>query len=178
MPLVFRVAHGERELEQLHDLHYRAFVEEIPQHPPNASRLHVDRFHDENAYIVALDDDRVVGSLAIRTRRPFSLDGKLPDLDAHLPPHRRVCELRLLNVVPERRRGAVLPGLIAALAAYAETVDLDAAVISATTRQLRLYRHLGFTPFGPLVGTTEAPFQPMYITMETFRERAAAIDCL
>ncbi|HPU55032.1 MAG TPA: aminotransferase class V-fold PLP-dependent enzyme, partial [Verrucomicrobiota bacterium] len=34
------------------------------------------------------------------------------------------------------------------------------------------YQHLGFVPFGPVVGTGEAQFQPMYITLETFETTA------
>ncbi|HUR82006.1 MAG TPA: GNAT family N-acetyltransferase [Thermoanaerobaculia bacterium] len=176
--LAFRVARGNRELEQLHALHYRAFVEEIPQHPRNDDHLHVDRFHDQNVYVVAVDGERVVGSLALRTHRPFSLDGKLPDLDRYLPRGRRVCEVRLLNILPEHRHRGVLPGLLAALTDWAEAEHVDAAVISATTRQLRLYGRLGFEPFGPLVGTAEAPFQPMVLTVEKFREHAHAIAAL
>ncbi len=41
------------------------------------------------------------------------------------------------------------------------------ALISATTRQLKLYTHMGFVPFGPLLGTAEAAFQPMYVTRES-----------
>jgi aspartate aminotransferase-like enzyme len=176
--LAFRVARGERELDQLHALHYRAFVEEIPQHPRNEARMHIDRFHDENVYVIAVEGERVVGSLAIRARRPFSLDQKLPDLDAHLPPNRRFCEVRLLNILPERRRSGVLPGLLAALTDYAEAEQIDAAVISATTRQLRLYGRLGFVPFGPLVGSADAAFQPMYLTIEKLRQRAHEIAAL
>jgi aspartate aminotransferase-like enzyme len=51
-------------------------------------------------------------------------------------------------------------------------------VISGTTRQLKLYRHLGFTPFGSLVGTTAAPYQPMYLTLETFGLAAQASPAL
>lgn len=171
-PIEFRIARQSRELEQLHALHYQAFVEEIPQHGRNNERRHVDRFHDQNVYVVALDGDTVIGSLAIRERRPFSLDEKIPNLDAFLPPNRRFCEIRLLNITKEHRRGPVLPGMISVLADYALAEKLDCVLISATTRQLHLYGHLGFVPFGPLVGTAEAPFQPMYLTMEKWREQA------
>ena len=173
MPAIaFRVARAASELQQLHGLHYRAFVEEIPQHHRNDARVHVDRFHDENVYVVAVEGDRVVGSLAVRARRPFSLDGKLANLDAYLPAGRRLCEVRLLNILPEHRRAGVLPGLLTTLMEYTEAERIDAAVISATTRQLRLYGRLGFVPFGPLVGTDDAPYQPMYITREAFRASA------
>ena len=49
------------------------------------------------------------------------------------------------------------------------------AIISGTTRQTRLYRHLGFQSFAPLVGTEEAAFQPMYITFERFLAEAPRI---
>ncbi|HVE71119.1 MAG TPA: GNAT family N-acetyltransferase [Thermoanaerobaculia bacterium] len=177
-PLAFRVARGERELEQLHALHYRAFVEEIPQHPRNDARRHVDRFHGENVYLVAVDGETIVGSVALRTRRPFSLDAKLPDLDRYLPRDRRFCEVRLLNILPERRGSNVLPGLLTAVTDYADAEQIDAAVISATTRQLRLYGRLGFVPFGPLVGTADASFQPMLLTIEELRRRAQEIVAL
>jgi hypothetical protein len=36
--LVFKVADGDAEFEAIHRLNYRSFVEEIPQHAPNAQR--------------------------------------------------------------------------------------------------------------------------------------------
>ena len=43
-------------------------------------------------------------------------------------------------------------------------------------RQLRLYKHLGFVAFGPVVGTGEAQFQPMYLTLESFIEMAKTLS--
>jgi len=179
MPTVkFRLAREPREIEQLHALHYKAFVEEIPQYAPNETERHVDRFHGENEYIVALDGENVIGSIAVRGTRPFSLDGKLENLDRFLPGGHRYCEIRLLNVAREHRTGNVLPGLLGGVWSYATERGFDAAVISATTRQLKLYEHIGFIPFGPLVGTSDAPFQPMYLTAEAFREGAKKISSL
>lgn len=179
MPSVtFRIAREPRELEQIHTLHYRAFVEEIPQHTPNPEERHVDRFHDENVYVVALDGERVIGSIAIRGARPFSLDDKLSNLDDYLMPGRHYCEIRLLNIAREHRSGPVLPGMVSMVWDYATGEGYDCALISATTRQLKLYSHLGFVPFGPLVGTDEAQFQPMYCTREAFQERAREISSL
>lgn len=38
--------------DAIHALNYRTSVEEIPQHQPNANRQLVDRFHDDNVYVV------------------------------------------------------------------------------------------------------------------------------
>jgi aspartate aminotransferase-like enzyme len=109
---------------------------------------------------------------ALRTRRPFSLDHKLDALDQYLPPGRRVCEVRLLAVDPSKRQGIVLRGLLERLVRECDARGLDLAVLSATVRQLRLYRHLGCVPFGPRVGPSEASFQPMYVTREALLAHA------
>ena len=169
-PVRFKIADDTSEHEQVAQLAYETFVEEIPQHTPNPARRHVDRFHDENTYLLAMDGDMVVGMLAVRGTRPFSLDQKLGGVDPYLPPGRRVCELRLLAVRPTHRHGFVFKGLIDLLLTYGRACGYDLAIISGTLRQAKLYRHLGFVPFGPLVGTSEAPFQPMYITIERFEQ--------
>lgn len=79
--LSFRIASQSDEFDQIHRLNYRTFVEEIPHHPPNPARLLVDRFHNENTYCICLNAGRLVGMMAIRDKRPFSLDDKIPDLD-------------------------------------------------------------------------------------------------
>jgi GNAT superfamily N-acetyltransferase len=166
----FKIADRPEEFETIHHLNYRTFVEEIPQHAPNPEGRLVDRFHEQNAYVVCVDGGQVVGMLALRTERPFSLDLKLPNLDELLPPGRRIGEVRLLAVDPSHRRSAVLPGLFRRLEREALGRGLTMLIVSATTRQRRLYDRLGFVPFGPLVGSEEARFQPMCLTLERFRE--------
>jgi aspartate aminotransferase-like enzyme len=170
--LQFKVASEDWEFEQIHQLNYRTFVEEIPQHQPSGTPRLVDKFHKENTYLVCLCDNRIVGMIAARGRRPFSLDQKLPNLDSYLPPGRRTCEIRLLSVEKEFRNGQVFRGLTALMWQYGLEHGYDLAIISGTTRQQKLYRHLGFFPFGPLLGTGEASFQPMFLTLENFEKQA------
>lgn len=169
-PLRFKIADESSEFDQVHRLNYDTFVEEIPQHAPNAERRLVDKFHGENTYLLATDGSQVVGMLAVRGARPFSLDLKLGGVDGYLPAGRRPCELRLLAVLPSYRHGVVFRGLVDLLLSYGRASGYDLAIISGTLRQAKLYSHLGFVPFGPLVGTPEAPFQPMYITIERFEQ--------
>ena len=171
----FGVTTGEEDLAQVHRLTYLTFVEEIPQHAPNGEGVLVDRFHAENTYLTCRAGDTVVGMIVLRGRRPFSLDGKLPDLDAYLPPGRVPCEVRLLAVDPAHRHGRAFWGLVELLVTEGRRRGYDLALISGTLRQAKLYENLGFVPFGPLVGTAEAPFQPMYITWEGFRQRAGRL---
>ncbi|HVL68669.1 MAG TPA: GNAT family N-acetyltransferase [Vicinamibacterales bacterium] len=168
--LSVRLATEPWEFEAIHRLNHDTFAGEIPQHPADPSGRLVDPFHAENTYLIALRGRELAGMLAVRGNRPFSLDHKLPNLDSYLPTGRSCCEVRLLAVARAYRRGRVLLRLLTALWEYATAQGFDAAVVSATTRQLRMYSRLGFVPFGPLVGRPEAQFQPMFVT----RERAAA----
>ena len=173
---VFKIASEDWEIEEIHRLNYRTFVEEIPQHEPNPSQKMVDRFHHENTYVVALNGSRrLVGMMAVRGKRPFSLDEKLGAIDRFLPPGRSICEIRLLSVLPEYRNGATFQGLMKVLVDFCLKSGYNFAVISGTVRQLKLYKHLGFVPFGPLVGPPEAQFQPMYLTLEAYQDHAMQV---
>lgn len=173
--LVFKFASEDWEFEAIHRLNYKTFVEEIPQHERSPSQRLVDKFHSENTYLICLCERKLVGMLAVRGKRPFSLDQKLPNLDSFLPPGRRICEVRLLAIEKKyrgMRGGQILAGLLALLWQHGIEKSYDLVIISGTTRQQKLYQHLGFVPFGPLVGSGEALFQPMYISLETFEARA------
>jgi aspartate aminotransferase-like enzyme len=176
-PLEFKIASEEWEFEQIYRLNYRTFVEEIPQHQDKAdpTGMLVDKFHKENTYIICLRDKQLLGMVTVRGKRPFSLDDKIPNLDSYLPPGRAICEVRLLSVEKDHRRGQVFHGLMTMLVQYCNKQGYDLAVISGTVRQLELYKRLGFVPFGPLVGTHDALYQPMYLTRESFEKRWAAL---
>ena len=159
------------EFEQIYALNHRTFAEEIPRYAPVPTGRLVDRFDAENTYVIGLRGRRLAGMVAVRSTRPFSLDERLADPDSYLPPGRSICELRLLAVHPVERRGRLLPALLAAVWDHCVAHGYDLAVISGITRQQKLYEHLGFVPFGPLIGTREAQFQPMMLTLERFRPR-------
>ncbi len=171
-PLVFKIASEDWEFEAIHHLNYKTFVEEIPQHQPSPTQRLVDKFHAENTYLICLKGRKLVGMLAARGHRPFSLDSKVDKLDSFLPLGKKPCEIRLLAIEKHFRSGQVLQGLLALLWQYSIEQGYDFGVISGTTRQIKLYRHLGFVPFGPLVGSDGVQFQPMMITIETFEQAA------
>jgi len=171
--LTYKIA-GSAEFDAIHALNYESFVEEIPQHAPNPQRRLIDRFHATNIYVICLADSRLVGMVCGRCERPFSLDQKLPNLNRHLPIHRKAVEIRLLTVVPEYRKTAVFSGLMAFLSRHFLHQGCDLAVISGTVRQLKLYRHLGFEAFGDLVGSSDASYQRMYLTLDAFGHRSTS----
>ncbi len=162
--LKFKQADEPWEFDEIFQLNYASFVEEVPQHPSNDAGVLVDRFHDENTYFICRRDHELVGMICVRDRRPFSLDEKLGSLEAYLPQAEgaRVCEVRLLTVRPDMRRTRVLTGLLTMMARYCQEGGYDYVVMSGRVSQQALYRHIGFIPFGPVVGDDAAPYQPMY----------------
>ena len=92
--LRFKIASEDWEFEAIHRLNYKTFVEEIPQHARNPEQRLVDTFHAENTYAICLQGDRLVGMVTGRGNRPFSLDRKLPNLDALLPDATNGCSAK------------------------------------------------------------------------------------
>ena len=76
------------EFLQIHQLNYKTFVEEIPQHQQNSEKMLVDKFHNKNKYLIARNGSKVIGMVCYNGQRPFSLDAKIPDLDLFLPQHK------------------------------------------------------------------------------------------
>ena len=176
--LDFRIASQPWEFEQIHQLNYETFVEEIPQHQQNRQHSLTDKFHGENTYVICTRDRTLLGMIALRDRRPLSLDLKLDKLESYLPPFTRILEYRLLAVRQTYRNSAIFTGIMKMAFDMAIEGAYDIAVISGTTRKLGLYRHLGFKPFGPLVGNDNAKFQPMYIDVKSamkFKQQSAVL---
>lgn len=173
--LVYKVATETWEFSQIHRLNYQTFVKEIPQHPTNDAGLLIDKFNQENTYLICLKGTELIGMVAVRDQRPFSLDQKLDNLDSYLPLYRKICELRLLSVAPGYRYSQVFPGLVKLLASHCLEKGYDLGIISGTVRQLKLYQHIGFTPFGPLVGTAAAQYQPMYLTADSLEKHIGGL---
>jgi len=168
--LEFKIASEDWEFEQINELNYKTFVEEIPQHDRNNDRSLLDKFHTENTYIICTRGNKLLGMMAVRDKRPFSLDSKLNDLNSYLPDHSFACEFRLLSIDQGVRNLRIIQGLLVILARLADEKGYDIALISANVNRIRFYKQFGFKPFGPEVGTQRALYQPMYLTLESSRE--------
>jgi len=164
--ICFKTADQPWEEEAIHRMNHRTFAEEIPQHEMRPDGRLVDRFHDTNVYQIAVQGTILAGMLALRFDRPFSVEQKVPEAMAGLPAGHRWCEVRLLSVEARFRGSGLLAGLLRSALPVARARGCDAAMISATTRQLKRYGHMGFTAFGPLIGRAGAWYQPMWLTLD------------
>lgn len=167
-----KIAQTQAEFDAIEKLNYAIFVEEIPQHEPNETKRKIDRFHDENTYLVVYKETTLVGMLAFRDQRPFSIDEKIGAVENYLEEALcgKLCEIRLLAVKKEYRTGRVLLRLARALYSFAYEKGYSAAVISGTTREEKMYKQMGFIQFASAVGTEEAKFLPMVLTRQQFEQ--------
>ena len=163
-----KIARTDAEFTAIARLNYETFVEEIPQHARNDERLLVDKFHDDNTYIVLYKDEELIGMLAFRDERPFSIDTKVGGVENYLARAvcEKMCEVRLLAIKKEHRVGRVFLRLAQALYTYVLGKNYTACVISGITTQEHLYKQIGFTQFAEAVGTEEARYLPMVLTSE------------
>ncbi|TYR77324.1 aminotransferase class V-fold PLP-dependent enzyme [Rossellomorea vietnamensis] len=176
--LHFKIANDIEEFNQIHRMNYETFVNKIPQHERNPERMLVDRFHNENTYIIAKKGSELIGMIAVRGNRPFSLDQKLPNIHTYLPEGGSPCEIRLLSVHKDYRSSIVFYKLVERAVSHCLRNGYNLALISGTVRQLKLYKRIGFETFGPLTGENEARFQPMFITKENFEGATKAFSRL
>ena len=167
---VFKIADSEDEFRQIHHLNYETFVDEIPQHERNEERMLVDKFHEQNTYLILKKGQDLIGMVCICDKRPFSIESKLENFESYLPDYKHIFETRLLVLRKEYRGRIFFGGLVRYWYEYWLEKKFDLSVVSGTLRQIKMYKHMGFVPFGPLVGTKEAPYQPMYLTLDSLRE--------
>ena len=167
-----KIATTQNEFDAIAALNYETFVEEIPQHEPNLARRLIDKFHEENIYLVVYKNTEIVGMVAFRDVRPFSIDQKIGGVEQYLDAElcESLCELRLLAVKKAYRNGRVFSRLATAIYRYSYDKGYTACVISGTVREEKLYTQMGFRQFAPPVGTKEAQFLPMVLTREASRE--------
>lgn len=163
-----RRAFSDEDFKQIYQLNYETFVEEIQQHNQNDKKELIDQFDHENIYYIVEKENFIIGMIALRDRRPFSLDKKLENLDSYLPPHQHLVEIRLLSIRKEFRNSKMLFILLKGIMEERPEDTYDLAVISGIVSQLKLYKHIGFVEFGPLVGKEGAYFQPMYLSKESY----------
>jgi len=166
--LIIKMA-SSAEFDKIHALNHQIFAKEIPQHPQNAQEILIDSFHEKNTYFVAMEGEELIGMICYNAIRPFSLDRKLPNLDSWLPFHKKLVEIRLFAVKPEKRKTGVAIALLKATIVNLINKGYDLGVVSAITREIPMYSSMGGVPFGALVGTEEAPFQPMYFYISNLK---------
>jgi len=165
--LRFFITDDEAWLAQVAALNHLTFAQEIPQHQPRADGLLYDSLLERSTCLVCVDaEDKLAGMISVNGERPFSLDRKLEDLDSYLPAGCTPCEFRLLAIDRKRRGSAILAGLIALMVDHSIAMGFDLGLISGTTRQLKLYKHIGFAPFAQPVGSEDALYQPMLLTWD------------
>lgn len=180
--MIYKIANTQDEYNQIFQLNYATFVDEIPQHEENNEKILVDKFHDKNIYIIAKKEKEVIAMISLCAERPFSLDEKIGGIDKHYKKeYSNPIEIRLLSIKEEYRKTKVFFGLLKRAFNYIVQNSYDLVFISGTTRQEKLYRHIGFERFHENVGTEGAEYIPMFLDLRDNNEvlsKLASYKCI
>ena len=175
---VFKRAETRQEFEQIHQLNFRTFVHEIPQHSdPGTGRL-VDKFHEKSAYFIVVREGRVIGMVSSHDQPPFSVADRLADREILERPGMRPLEVRLLALEPDARNSTVFFGLVWSLYEHARSEGYTHLYISGLQEREMLYKRLGFEVLGSPVSSGKASFIPMVLTIGQLPERAQRVKHL
>ncbi len=166
--VVIKIA-SQQDYDQIHKLNHSIFAEEIPQHEQQHDNRLIDSFHERNTYVIATGGQDIIGMVCYNAVRPFSLDKKLEALDSYLPAHEKLVEVRLFAVKKEWRKHGIGIGMLKVLIPDLIARGYDLGVISGTPKEAELYKNIGAISFGPLVGTAEVPYQPMYFSLANLK---------
>lgn len=156
----------EEDLPAIRRLLHATFVEELGQYPDRGRPHHTDKFEHKNRHFLAEEDGHLVGLIAVHGEGPFSVAARLPHATPFTTLADHPLEVRLLSVVPGRRRSLIAFHLMAAVFAYAKDAGYRELWISGVEEQLPLYRKLGFEALGPAVPDGAVAFTPMRVRME------------
>ncbi|MBF0714305.1 alanine--glyoxylate aminotransferase family protein [Gemella sp. GH3] len=174
--MIYKIANIQDEYNQIFKLNYATFVDEIPQHKENDEKTLIDKFHNKNIYIIAKKDNEVIAMISLNSNRPFSLDEKLGRIeDFYKKDFKNPVEIRLLSIKEEYRKTKAFFRLLECTFNYLIQHSYDLVFISGTTRQEKLYRHIGFNRFHDNVGTEGAEYIPMALDL---RESNRVVDKL
>lgn len=167
-PLIITFANQE-DYDRIHKLNHSIFAEEIPQHELRDDKTLIDQFHELNTYVIASVNDEIVGMVCYNDVRPFSLDKKLANVDSYLPKHNKLVEVRLFAVKKEFRKSGIGIAMLKVLIPELIGKGYDLGVISGTPKEMQLYMNIGAVPFGPMVGSQEVPYQPLYFSLDNLK---------
>jgi predicted N-acetyltransferase YhbS len=167
-PITVKVA-TQDEFDKIHQLNHETFADEIPQHEKTPDGKLIDAFHEKNTYIVALEGEELVGMVCYNSVRPFSLDKKINNLDELLPDYKKLVEVRLFAVKKNKRKQGIALAMLKLLIPSLIKQGYDLGIISGSLKELELYNNIGAVPFGSVVGTPEAPYQPLYFQINNLK---------
>ena len=166
----FKRAETEQEFAQIANLNHAVFAAELGQYPTRPENALIDKFHQKNTYLVALDGDQLAGMVSVHFEAPFSVAGKMADPSV-LDGLGKIAEIRLLAVDPAYRKSGILGGLLWSVFSYCR--EHDTLVVSGRQEEEKMYRNLGFVPLGPAVASGGAMFLPMAASIPEVAEHAA-----
>jgi histidinol-phosphate/aromatic aminotransferase/cobyric acid decarboxylase-like protein/GNAT superfamily N-acetyltransferase len=157
----------------IYRLRHQIYALELGQHQPNSSQQLTDALDHYNVYVKASMDGRIVGFVSITP------PGHLYSVDKYFGRHvfpfgfdNGVYEVRLLTVIPERRRLAIATLLMYGALRWIEAEGGTRIVAIGRREVLRLYLKAGLKPVGRSTQSGAVTYELLAATVADLRENA------
>ena len=157
----------------IYQMRHQVYAAELGQHPCNAQQALSDSLDEFNQYIVAVDEDTLVGFISITTpdSQRFSLDKYLPRAEWPLPPGDDLYEVRLLTVLEEYRSTFIGPFLMYAAFRWIESQGGRRLVAIGRREVVTLYLKSGMRLLGPQFQSGAVCYELLGGSVRQMRER-------
>ncbi len=161
---------GDRK--RIYAARHEVYARELRQHSENDRRLVCDPLDERNEYIVAKQDDELLGFISVTPPGgQYSIDKYFRRQHLALKFNRRLYEVRLLTVLSPHRGRLVAPLLMYAALRYVESHGGSQLVAIGRRQVLDLYTRCGMKALG--ITTQAGAVQYELMTASTQEVRAA-----
>jgi histidinol-phosphate/aromatic aminotransferase/cobyric acid decarboxylase-like protein/ribosomal protein S18 acetylase RimI-like enzyme len=154
--------------DEVYRLRHEIYARELRQHPTNPAGRLSDALDTFNTCLVAEAGGRVVGFVTITPPggSGYSIDKYLSRDQVPLPFDNGLYEIRLLTVIPERRRGPLAGLLMRAALDHIRQAGGRSVVIIGRRELLALYQKVGLRILGRTVQCGAVTFELMGATVK------------
>jgi len=153
----------ETDREAIYRIRHEVYARELGQHPSNALERLTDPLDEVNTYLVAKKGAQVCGFVAITppASSRFSLDKYFSRAELPFSFDDGLYEVRLLTVVPSRRRSLLAVLLMYSAFRYVEAAGGRTIVAIGRLEVLDMYRRAGLRPLGKRVTSGQVTYELM-----------------
>jgi histidinol-phosphate/aromatic aminotransferase/cobyric acid decarboxylase-like protein len=169
----------DRDRDRIYRIRHSVYARELHQHPENQDNKLTDSLDSFNECIVTSVDRDIVGFVAITPPgHHYSIDKYLARHELPLSFDDRLYEVRLLTVVPPRRRSRLVFVLLYAAFRWVETRGGDTIVAIGRRAIPDFYLKVGFRTLGHRVKSGALTYELMSATITQLREHVSRYDRL
>lgn len=163
---------------RIYQARHLVYAQELGQHSPNAAGMLSNDLDAFNAYVIALQDDALVGFVSITppAQPRYSLDSYLPRGEWPFVVSDGLYEIRLLTVLARHRGSVLSAALMYAALRYIEASGGRHIMATGRKEVATIYRKVGLKEHGIEFQSGKVTYLLMSAALADIRERVDAMQ--